>query len=293
MFPLPRVVYAMAEDGLIFRWLSDVNPTLQTPLKATVVAGVLAGLMAALFELKSLVDMMSIGTLMAYTIVSASVILLRYQDVPGLDAPSSGEYMALGTLSSEESAVLRGAESDDEASEEEIVYARSVQTDQEANGGLAGNNRRRSSSPITWTSTVRGLFNADRESAPTDSSSRLAASITLAYSVLAAILALLLDNTSSSSGTAFTAALASFLAFLMTICLVLLALQPVTTQSMPFKVPFVPFLPAASIFVNLYLMLKLSAQTWTRFSVWMALGAAVYGCYGWKNSSEEKKKGRT
>lgn len=67
----------MASDGLIFRSLSDVNPTFQTPLKATVISGIFAGVTSALLELKSLVDMMSIGTLMAYTIVSASVILLR------------------------------------------------------------------------------------------------------------------------------------------------------------------------------------------------------------------------
>ena len=51
----------------------------------------------------------------------------------------------------------------------------------------------------------------------------------------------------------------------------------------------VPFLPTASIFVNIYLMAKLSAATWVRFSVWLSIGALIYGFYGWRNASEEYK----
>nr|CAH7724903.1 unnamed protein product [Callosobruchus chinensis] len=80
MFPLPRVIYAMAEDSLVFRFLGHVHPRFQTPLVGTLLAGILTGLMAALFELKQLVNMMSIGTLLAYTIVAASVLLLRYSE---------------------------------------------------------------------------------------------------------------------------------------------------------------------------------------------------------------------
>ncbi|XP_034241850.1 high affinity cationic amino acid transporter 1-like isoform X2 [Thrips palmi] len=79
MYPLPRVIYAMANDGLIFKFLGEVHPKYKTPLVGTLLAGVITGIMAALFKLQQLVNMLSIGTLVAYTIVAACVLLLRYR----------------------------------------------------------------------------------------------------------------------------------------------------------------------------------------------------------------------
>lgn len=79
MFPLPRIVYAMASDGLLFKNLSHIHPRYQTPFIGTLLAGALTGILAAVFNLSQLVNMMSIGTLMAYSVVGACVLVLRYE----------------------------------------------------------------------------------------------------------------------------------------------------------------------------------------------------------------------
>ncbi|XP_029032546.1 cationic amino acid transporter 3 isoform X1 [Osmia bicornis bicornis] len=79
MFPLPRVLYAMGSDGVIFKRLANVHPKTMTPIFGTVISGLLTGSMTLIFDLHQLIEMMSIGTLLAYTIVAISVLILRYQ----------------------------------------------------------------------------------------------------------------------------------------------------------------------------------------------------------------------
>jgi APA family basic amino acid/polyamine antiporter len=52
----------------------------------------------------------------------------------------------------------------------------------------------------------------------------------------------------------------------------------------PFRVPWVPALPVASVLACLWLMLNLPVQTWLRFIAWMGLGLAVYAGYGRRRS---------
>ena len=51
-----------------------------------------------------------------------------------------------------------------------------------------------------------------------------------------------------------------------------------------FRVPLVPLLPIAAILACVWLMLNLTALTWIRFVIWMAIGVVIYFLYGRRHS---------
>lgn len=72
-----RILFAMSRDGLLPRKLSSVHPKYGTPFFATWMVGIIFGLIAALVPLDVLAELVNIGTLAAFSLVSLAVIILR------------------------------------------------------------------------------------------------------------------------------------------------------------------------------------------------------------------------
>lgn len=82
----PRIFFAMARDGLLPAVFGKVHPKYQTPWLATIITGGFAMIFGGLFPIDILGELVSIGTLLAFIIVCAGVLVLRYRQ-PDLHRP--------------------------------------------------------------------------------------------------------------------------------------------------------------------------------------------------------------
>ncbi|XP_075395025.1 cationic amino acid transporter 3 [Tenrec ecaudatus] len=242
MFPMPRVIYAMADDGLLFHGLARIHTSTHTPVVATVLSGVIAAFMAFLFELTDLVDLMSIGTLLAYSLVAICVLILRYQ--PDQE--------------------IKNREDEVELQGEKMPEAKKL--------------------------TLQGVF-CSFNAIPTAFSGQVVYICSSLLALLMNILCLVLAQWPIPllSGDPVWVTVVVLLLMLITGTTWVIWRQPQSSTSLHFKVPALPLLPLVSIFVNIYLMMQMTAGTWTRFGVWMLIGFAIYFGYGIRHSMEEVK----
>jgi APA family basic amino acid/polyamine antiporter len=80
MLGQPRIFYAMSKDGLLPGVFSKVHPRFRTPWLATILTGGFATIIAGLFPIGLLGELVSIGTLLAFAIVCSGVFVLRFTD---------------------------------------------------------------------------------------------------------------------------------------------------------------------------------------------------------------------
>lgn len=79
-----RVLYTMSHDGLLWKWAGKIHPRFRTPYITSIVVGVFVAFLAALFPIAFLGELVSLGTLLAFTIVCLGIWIMRVRqpDVP-------------------------------------------------------------------------------------------------------------------------------------------------------------------------------------------------------------------
>ncbi len=78
MLGQPRIFYAMSKDGLLPKFFARVHKKHKTPYIGTIITGTLAAVIAGLFPVTILGELVSIGTLLAFSTVCIGVLVLRY-----------------------------------------------------------------------------------------------------------------------------------------------------------------------------------------------------------------------
>src|SRR5438270_607627 len=86
MMAQPRIFYSMAKDGLLPPFAKKIHPKFRTPHITSVITGVVVAIASGFTPIGALGELVSIGALLAFLIVSAGVIFLRYQR-PQLERP--------------------------------------------------------------------------------------------------------------------------------------------------------------------------------------------------------------
>ena len=76
----PRIFFSMARDGLLPPFFAKVHPKYKTPYIGTILTGLFVAFFAAFANIAEVVDLTNIGTLFAFVLVSAGVIVLRRTD---------------------------------------------------------------------------------------------------------------------------------------------------------------------------------------------------------------------
>lgn len=327
LFPMPRVIYAMAGDGLLFRFLAHVSSYTETPVVACIVSGFLAALLSLLVSLRDLIEMMSIGTLLAYTLVSVCVLLLRYQpesDIDGFVKFLSEEHTKKkeGILADCEKEVCSPVSEGEEFSgpatntcgaknlpslgDNEMLIGKSDKSTYNVNHPNYGTvdmttgieadeseniyliKLKKLIGPRYYTMRIQLGLPGKMDRPTAATGHTVTICVLLLFILMFVFCSFIIFGSDYISEQSWWALLLVVLMVLLISALVFVILQqPENPKKLPYMAPCLPFVPAFAMLVNIYLMLKLSTITWIRFAVWCFVGMLIYFGYGIWNSTLE------
>ncbi|OIV94268.1 hypothetical protein TanjilG_00017 [Lupinus angustifolius] len=271
ILPQPRIFMAMARDGLLPSFFSDINRRTQVPLKSTIVTGVFAAVLAFFMDVSQLAGMVSVGTLLAFITVAVSVLIIRYVPPDEVPIPSSLQT-SVDRLARHSGG---GIEEDQAISPvDPASYCENIHLHDKSEA-LLGH-------PLI----IKEVTNDEQN----EKNRRKLASWTIALLCLGVlVLAGAASIDRCPSILRFTLCGMGGILLLCSITVLACMKQDDTRHSFGhsggFVCPFVPFLPAACILLNTYLLIGLGMATWLRVSAWLLIGVLVYLFYGRTHSS--------
>lgn len=258
----------------VLRFLSHVTALTHTPTVACVVSGSLAAVLALLVSLRDLIEMMSIGTLLAYTLVSVCVLLLRYQPDEQTDTHQfESEVQDMDGLKHEDAKDDQILSENDGSSSYHTGRTEGEGDDSDFHTGHPSLLKRLLGGHY-YTLRLR-LGMPDASVRPTPATGRIVTRCTLSLFFMSFLLWFTIIfgvEQGTGAGAVISGLMATMIAGSLAKLLIMIIQQPESTRSLPYMAPCVPFVPAAAILVNSYLMLKLSPLTWARFTIWCLIG---------------------
>ncbi|KAK2167791.1 hypothetical protein LSH36_24g12155 [Paralvinella palmiformis] len=270
LYATPRILYAMSNDGLIFKFLGYMHPKTQTPIISIVITASVSSLIALFFELKILIELLSIGTLFCFTFVAASIIIIRYNE-PTINFNSTDDGAVVKEVNTEELPLKANSDTTMKYTSETASSVKEnpvPATEPEANN-LAFINRFQ---------TILGHF---------DKADLVLRSLLIMLVAIIAFLLLLVFGIEYVTVGRWWAILVLIVTALgMIVPLLLIGCLEQCPKKGYFQVPLVPLIPAFSIFCNVGLMIILDWNTWIRLFVWITLGLILYFAYGVWHSKE-------
>lgn len=290
-----------------FRFLGNINVVTNTPAVATIIAGFFAAIMALLVSLGDLIEMMSIGTLLAYTLVSMCVLILRYQPHVELQV-SINTGLAYDTLDNEDDDEISAPPANEstmstadpttqgstlqEAGPEQLLPKLDAQgtpihsskpkygavgeeTDDEFRTYSQWNFYLSRAKQMTYcyADIVRVKLGLPETTAlPTAASGRSVTLSTLFMFIVLFLMCTLIVQAHRFISDWWAVIMMIILSVLLLGNIINIIRLPQNPERLKFMAPCVPFLPMCAMFVNIYLMHKLSYLTWIRFAIWLIAG---------------------
>lgn len=250
----PRIFYSMAQDGLLFKIYARVHPKTGVPTVGTILTGIFTALVACFFDLESLANAISLGTLQVFTFVNAGVILLRMR-------PLTATTTTAATTTSHESSkeripLLMEPKSPIVRDPRAAAVVRSL--------GLV----KKTTRDIRYSLGLQdsSYYNVhDNGAKPVW--------LVVIFTACAILTSVGLSNSWNKWTT---------LAFAvpLPICAGLLWTLPRSPPPETFACPLVPLIPLFGILCNSYMMGSMPRTTWYVISAWLLAGLLFYGLYG-------------